>query len=80
MAAPNGVTSRGTSLCPFLQVICNFRGSVNQGLALEVGESVHILEKCEGWYRGFSTRKPHVKGVFPASYIHLKKAIVTNRG
>ncbi|XP_035518551.1 dedicator of cytokinesis protein 3-like [Morone saxatilis] len=62
------------------EVICNFRGSVTQGLALEVGETVQILEKCEGWYRGFSTRKPNVKGVFPASYIHLKKAIVTNRG
>uniref|UniRef100_A0A3B4GVY5 Dedicator of cytokinesis protein 3-like n=1 Tax=Pundamilia nyererei TaxID=303518 RepID=A0A3B4GVY5_9CICH len=49
-------------------VICNFRGSVTQGLALEVGETVQILEKCEG------------KGVFPASYVHLKKAIVTNRG
>uniref|UniRef100_M4A6E5 Dedicator of cytokinesis 3 n=1 Tax=Xiphophorus maculatus TaxID=8083 RepID=M4A6E5_XIPMA len=44
------------------------------------GETVQILEKFEGWYRGFSTRKPNVKGVFPASYIHLKKAIVTNRG
>uniref|UniRef100_A0A3Q4GV87 Dedicator of cytokinesis 3 n=1 Tax=Neolamprologus brichardi TaxID=32507 RepID=A0A3Q4GV87_NEOBR len=42
-------------------VICNFRGSVTQGLALEVGETVQILEKCEGWYRGFSTRKPNVK-------------------
>ncbi|XP_034021811.1 dedicator of cytokinesis protein 3-like [Thalassophryne amazonica] len=61
-------------------VICNFRGSVSQGLALEVGETVQILEKCEGWYRGFSMRKPNVKGLFPASYIHLKKAIVTNRG
>uniref|UniRef100_A0A3B3XE20 C2 DOCK-type domain-containing protein n=1 Tax=Poecilia mexicana TaxID=48701 RepID=A0A3B3XE20_9TELE len=46
-------------------IICNFRGSVTQGLALEVGETVQILEKFE---------------VFPASYIHLKKAIVTNRG
>uniref|UniRef100_A0A4W6G2J3 Dedicator of cytokinesis 3 n=1 Tax=Lates calcarifer TaxID=8187 RepID=A0A4W6G2J3_LATCA len=61
-------------------IICSFRGSVTQGLALEVGETVQILEKCEGWYRGFSTRKPNVKGVFPANYIHLKKAIVTNRG
>uniref|UniRef100_A0A7N6A0W2 Dedicator of cytokinesis 3 n=1 Tax=Anabas testudineus TaxID=64144 RepID=A0A7N6A0W2_ANATE len=69
------------SPCLFLStVICSFRGSVTQGLALEVGETVQILEKCEGWYRGFSTRKPNVKGVFPASYIHLKKAIVTNRG
>ncbi|KAK5873151.1 hypothetical protein PBY51_013790 [Eleginops maclovinus] len=62
------------------KLICTFRGSVSQGLALEVGETVQILEKCEGWFRGFSTRKPNVKGVFPASYIHLKKAIVTNRG
>ncbi|XP_037304280.2 dedicator of cytokinesis protein 3 isoform X6 [Pungitius pungitius] len=61
-------------------VICTFRGSVAQGLALEVGETVQILEKCEGWYRGFSTRKPNVKGVFPASYVHLKKAVITNRG
>ncbi|KAF7656728.1 hypothetical protein LDENG_00036720 [Lucifuga dentata] len=61
-------------------VICSFRGSVTQGLALEVGETVQILEKYEGWYRGFSTRKPNIKGIFPVSYIHLKKAIVTNRG
>ncbi|XP_076003220.1 dedicator of cytokinesis protein 3 [Genypterus blacodes] len=61
-------------------VICSFRGSVTQGLPLEVGETVQILEKYEGWYRGFSTRKPNIKGIFPASYIHLKKAIVTNRG
>nr|XP_019961741.1 PREDICTED: dedicator of cytokinesis protein 3 [Paralichthys olivaceus] len=62
------------------RLICSFRGSVTQGLALEVGETVQILEKCEGWFRGFSTRKPNVKGVFPANYIHLKKSIVTNRG
>lgn len=32
----------------FSTVICNFRGSVTQGLALEVGETVQILEKFEG--------------------------------
>ncbi|KAJ8358997.1 hypothetical protein SKAU_G00155220, partial [Synaphobranchus kaupii] len=63
-----------------LPVICNFRGTVSQGLTLEIGETVQILEKCEGWYRGFSSRKPTVKGIFPVSYVHLKKAIVTNRG
>ncbi|XP_028855233.1 dedicator of cytokinesis protein 3 isoform X4 [Denticeps clupeoides] len=61
-------------------VICSFRGSVAHGLTLEIGETVQILEKCEGWYRGFSTKKPTVKGIFPASYVHLKKAVVTNRG
>ncbi|KAG5197704.1 hypothetical protein MJG53_016255 [Ovis ammon polii x Ovis aries] len=28
-------------------VICSFRGSVPQGLVLEIGETVQILEKCE---------------------------------
>uniref|UniRef100_A0ABI8AN61 Dedicator of cytokinesis 3 n=1 Tax=Felis catus TaxID=9685 RepID=A0ABI8AN61_FELCA len=61
-------------------VICSFRGSVPQGLVLEIGETVQIFEKCEGWYRGVSTKKPNVKGIFPVNYIHLKKAIVSNRG
>lgn len=29
-------------------VICSFRGAVPQGLVLELGETVQILEKCEG--------------------------------
>ncbi|XP_028302238.1 dedicator of cytokinesis protein 3-like isoform X4 [Gouania willdenowi] len=61
-------------------VICSFRGSVGHSLALELGDIVHILEKCEGWFRGFSVRKPKVKGVFPSSFVHLRKAVVTNRG
>lgn len=61
-------------------MICSFRGTVPQGLVLELGETVQILEKCEGWYRGVSIKKPNVKGIFPANYIHLKKAIVSNRG
>lgn len=31
-------------------MICSFRGSVPQGLVLEIGETVQILEKCEGKY------------------------------
>uniref|UniRef100_A0A8K9WW47 Dedicator of cytokinesis 3 n=1 Tax=Oncorhynchus mykiss TaxID=8022 RepID=A0A8K9WW47_ONCMY len=42
-------------------VICTFRGTVTHGLALEIGETVQILEKCQGWYRGSSTRKPTIK-------------------
>ncbi|XP_069792936.1 dedicator of cytokinesis protein 3 isoform X11 [Narcine bancroftii] len=61
-------------------VICSFRASVPQGLVLEIGETVQIFEKCEGWFRGFATKKPSVKGLFPASYIHLKAAVVSNRG
>ncbi|KAE8611914.1 hypothetical protein XENTR_v10012636 [Xenopus tropicalis] len=61
-------------------VICSFRGSVPQGLTLELGEAVHILEKCEGWYRGASIKNPNIKGIFPVNIIHLKKATVSNRG
>uniref|UniRef100_A0A8C2T8R9 Dedicator of cytokinesis 3 n=1 Tax=Coturnix japonica TaxID=93934 RepID=A0A8C2T8R9_COTJA len=57
-----------------LPMICSFRGAVPQGLVLELGETVQILEKCEG--KCFSL----LQGIFPANYIHLKKAIVSNRG
>lgn len=36
------------SLFPHPPVICSFRGTVPQGLVLELGETVQILEKCEG--------------------------------
>ncbi|KAG5274176.1 hypothetical protein AALO_G00133060 [Alosa alosa] len=42
------------------------------------------LESCflflSGWYRGFTTKKPTVKGIFPTNYVYLKRAVVTNRG
>uniref|UniRef100_A0A4W3GY78 Dedicator of cytokinesis 3 n=1 Tax=Callorhinchus milii TaxID=7868 RepID=A0A4W3GY78_CALMI len=59
-----------------IQVICSFRGSVPQGLVLEIGETVQILEKCEVNKISFL----YLKGLFPANYIHLKKAAVANRG
>uniref|UniRef100_A0A8C2TE61 Dedicator of cytokinesis 3 n=1 Tax=Coturnix japonica TaxID=93934 RepID=A0A8C2TE61_COTJA len=62
------------SFFPHPSVICSFRGAVPQGLVLELGETVQILEKCEG--KCFSL----LQGIFPANYIHLKKAIVSNRG
>ncbi|OCT83253.1 hypothetical protein XELAEV_18025790mg [Xenopus laevis] len=61
-------------------MICSFRGSVPQGLNLELGETVHIQEKCEGWYRGASFKNQNIKGIFPTNIIHLKKATVSNRG
>uniref|UniRef100_A0A3Q3WAR4 Uncharacterized protein n=1 Tax=Mola mola TaxID=94237 RepID=A0A3Q3WAR4_MOLML len=45
-----------------------------------VGDTVHILEKLEGWYRGYTLRKKSQKGIFPASYIHLKEATVEGIG
>uniref|UniRef100_A0A7N8WY97 Dedicator of cytokinesis 5 n=1 Tax=Mastacembelus armatus TaxID=205130 RepID=A0A7N8WY97_9TELE len=51
-----------------------------QELCLQVGDTVHILEKFEGWYRGYTLRKKSQKGIFPASYIHLKEATVEGIG
>ncbi|MED6280900.1 Dedicator of cytokinesis protein 4, partial [Characodon lateralis] len=60
--------------------LASFRGTVQHGLPLEIGDTVQILEKCEGWYRGFILKNPNVKGIFPSSYIHLRNAIVKNKG
>lgn len=33
---------------PFVAVLASFRGTVQHGLPLEIGDTVQILEKCEG--------------------------------
>ncbi|XP_061689804.1 dedicator of cytokinesis protein 3 isoform X3 [Syngnathoides biaculeatus] len=60
--------------------IFTFRSCVPHTLTLELGETVHIVEKCDGWFRGFSSRRSNIKGIFPCSYIHLKKCTVTTKG
>ncbi|KAG5887501.1 hypothetical protein JTB14_023686 [Gonioctena quinquepunctata] len=60
--------------------IYNYKGDTKFGLPLEIGDTVHILEECQGWYRGFSTKNRAHKGIFPQSYIHLKTCKVDNEG
>lgn len=52
--------------------IHNWAGQVEHGLALDIGDSVEILEECEQWYRGTCSRRPRSIGIFPKTYIHLK--------
>ncbi|XP_064175400.1 dedicator of cytokinesis protein 4-like isoform X3 [Anguilla rostrata] len=61
-------------------VLASFRGTLQHGLPLEIGDTVQILEKCEGWFRGFVLKNPSAKGIFPSSYIHLKNAQIKNKG
>uniref|UniRef100_A0A8D0GQ39 Dedicator of cytokinesis protein 4 n=1 Tax=Sphenodon punctatus TaxID=8508 RepID=A0A8D0GQ39_SPHPU len=61
-------------------IIASFRGTVPHGLSLEIGDTVQILEKCDGWYRGCALKNQNIKGIFPSSYIHLKNACVKNKG
>ncbi|XP_014256869.1 dedicator of cytokinesis protein 3 isoform X2 [Cimex lectularius] len=52
--------------------IYNWKGEVRFGLPLEIGDTLQIFEECEGWYRGYCMRNRSIKGIFPASYIHIK--------
>ena len=50
-------------------------------LPLDLGDSVQILEENAGWYRGFLLRcNKCIKGIFPASHIHIKECSVFNPG
>uniref|UniRef100_A0A8C9G3X7 Dedicator of cytokinesis 4 n=1 Tax=Pavo cristatus TaxID=9049 RepID=A0A8C9G3X7_PAVCR len=53
-------------------VIAGFRGTVPHGLSLEIGDTVQILEKCDGWYRGFALKNPNVK-----VKINYKDSVIT---
>ncbi|XP_030225554.1 dedicator of cytokinesis protein 5 [Gadus morhua] len=56
--------------------IYNYDGRGKQELCLQVGDTVHILETFEGWYRGYTLRNKSQRGIFPSSFIHLKEARV----
>nr|XP_014432558.1 dedicator of cytokinesis protein 1 isoform X5 [Pelodiscus sinensis] len=58
----------------------NYDARGGDELSLQIGDTVHILETYEGWYRGYTLRKKSKKGIFPASYIQLKEAIVEGKG
>ncbi|RXM97902.1 Dedicator of cytokinesis protein 4 [Acipenser ruthenus] len=62
------------------RALASFRGTVPHGVSLEIGDTVQILEKCEGWYRGVVLKNPNTKGIFPSNYVHLKNANVKNKG
>ncbi|XP_029442068.1 dedicator of cytokinesis protein 5-like, partial [Rhinatrema bivittatum] len=60
--------------------IYNYDATQDIELSLQVGDTVHILEMHEGWYRGYTLRNKCIKGIFPETYIHLKEATVEDRG
>ncbi|XP_062366746.1 dedicator of cytokinesis protein 5 isoform X3 [Cinclus cinclus] len=65
---------------PHFSAIYNYEATQDVELSLQVGDTVHILEMYEGWYRGYTLRNKCKKGIFPETYIHLKEAIVKDRG
>ncbi|XP_044515188.1 dedicator of cytokinesis protein 5 [Gracilinanus agilis] len=68
-----------SGLC-FFGSIYNYNASQDIELSLQIGDTVHILEMYEGWFRGYTLRNKSKKGIFPETYIHLKEATVEDRG
>ncbi|XP_059377995.1 dedicator of cytokinesis protein 2-like isoform X1 [Carassius carassius] len=58
----------------------NFVAKAEKQLSLAIGDTVHIQESCEGWFKGYMIKDKEKKGAFPASFIVLKEVIVEKRG
>ncbi|XP_037637082.1 dedicator of cytokinesis protein 2-like isoform X1 [Sebastes umbrosus] len=58
----------------------NFVGKGEKQLSLEVGDAVQIQEVCDGWFRGHLVRNKAQRGVFPASFVHLREIVIEKRG
>lgn len=56
----------------FFAAIYNWKSDSRFALPLEIGDTVQILEECEGWYRGFASKNRAHKGIFPQNYIFTK--------
>uniref|UniRef100_UPI00358F211C dedicator of cytokinesis protein 3-like n=1 Tax=Myxine glutinosa TaxID=7769 RepID=UPI00358F211C len=72
--------AQGCGVAPLAEAICSFHATVPFALFLEIGDNVQILERSAGWYRGFRIGHACAKGIFPVNYIHIKKALINNRG
>ncbi|KAK2524940.1 Dock2 [Columba guinea] len=59
--------------------IYNFKGTGIPQLPLQIGDVVHILESCEGWYKGYLVRHKGSEGIFPKSFIHIKEVTVEKK-
>ncbi|CAB3387194.1 Hypothetical predicted protein [Cloeon dipterum] len=60
--------------------VYNWEGDTRYALPLEIGDTVQILEECEGWFRGFCIKNRSLKGIFPVSYVCIKSCRVENEG
>uniref|UniRef100_A0A8C7RZW3 Dedicator of cytokinesis 2 n=1 Tax=Oncorhynchus mykiss TaxID=8022 RepID=A0A8C7RZW3_ONCMY len=58
----------------------NFIGLGEKQLSLEIGDTVHIQETCDGWYKGYLVRNNDRQGAFPSSIVQLRKVIIEKRG
>ncbi|KAF6017550.1 mbc [Bugula neritina] len=63
-------------------VVSHYRPSESDSYHMPVcvGDTLHILETDGDWYRGFLIRDRTVKGIVPASYVHIKDCSIVKIG
>ncbi|GFR93576.1 dedicator of cytokinesis protein 5 [Elysia marginata] len=60
--------------------IYNFKQKGEHRISLDIGDTVHILEETDDWFRGFAVKDKTKKGIFPRNYIYIKEASVHVNG
>lgn len=63
-----------------LAALYNFHDDSENKLKLTVGDAVHLLHECDGWYHGRILQNKHRTGVFPKSYVHVRECVVDDTG
>lgn len=53
--------------------IHNYYEAKDYRIPLSVGDTVHLKEETENWYRGYALRNKNAVGIFPKCYIHKIK-------
>lgn len=53
-----------------LLAIHNYNEVAEHRIPLTVGDTVHLKEETDNWYRGYAIRNKTNVGIFPKCYIH----------
>ncbi|XP_013378716.1 LOW QUALITY PROTEIN: dedicator of cytokinesis protein 1-like [Lingula anatina] len=60
--------------------IYNYKEDGPHRMKLSVGDTVHIVEQCEGWLRGYNLKNRYIQGIFPQAYVCIKDASIDKSG
>ncbi|XP_043216564.1 dedicator of cytokinesis protein 1-like isoform X2 [Amphibalanus amphitrite] len=53
-----------------------FLGSGQHQIPFSIGDTLHILQRCGAWYYGYATNNRAFKGIFPCSFVRIKRCVV----
>ena len=53
-----------------------FLGSGQHQIPFSIGDTLHILQRCGAWYYGYATNNRAFRGIFPCSFVRIKRCVV----